>query len=94
MLNHMKILAVAVVVALGIGGGCAVEHSSPQRLNAQAAPCAQCLVCKKNADMACIDVQVDAKTPFTDYGGKRYYFCSDECRKEFTLNPEKYVGVK
>ena len=55
---------------------------------------ADCLVCKKNADLACIDVEVDAKTPFADYNGKRYYFCSDECRAEFLKSPAKYANVK
>ena len=52
---------------------------------------AECLVCKKNADLACIDVDVNAKTPFADYNGRRYYFCSDECRSDFVKNPAKYA---
>ena len=28
----------------------------------------------------------------TPYKGKLYYFCSDECKREFDLNPERYAG--
>jgi YHS domain-containing protein len=53
---------------------------------------AECLVCKKNADLACVDVDVDKKTPTAQYNGKTYYFCSDECKGEFAKNPAKYAG--
>ena len=52
---------------------------------------AECLVCKYNADLACIDVAVDEKTPRYEYGGKTYYFCSEDCRQKFARNPEKYL---
>ena len=77
-------------------GGCAAD-STPSASSKTAAACAvhsECLVCKKNADLACIDVDVDGKTPFLDYSGKRYYFCSDECRSEFQKNPMKFVNAK
>ncbi len=27
----------------------------------------------------------------SEYGGKKYYFCSLGCKKEFDANPEKYI---
>jgi Cu+-exporting ATPase len=27
----------------------------------------------------------------TNHEGKSYYFCSDECRKKWDANPERYV---
>ncbi len=27
----------------------------------------------------------------SDYKGKRYYFCSNDCKKEFDDNPEDYA---
>ena len=27
----------------------------------------------------------------TQFGGKKYFFCSDECRKEFEADPNEYV---
>ena len=28
----------------------------------------------------------------SDYEGKRYYFCSQDCKVEFDENPEDYAG--
>jgi YHS domain-containing protein len=97
--------SLATVVLLAMMGGCA---SSQQRGSTGASPSAadaaqasaqrpmhaECLVCKKNADMACIDVEVDAKTPTADYNGKRYYFCSEECKTEFLKHPARFAAVK
>ena len=55
---------------------------------------AECLVCKKNADLACVDVDVDKKTPSYVYNGHTYYFCSNECKNEFARNPQKYLSTK
>ena len=74
------------------GGGANVPALSTQ--SAACATHAECLVCKKNADLACVDVDVTGKTPFADYGGKRYYFCSDDCKAEFQKNPEKFAKGK
>ena len=27
----------------------------------------------------------------TQFAGKKYFFCSDECRKEFEAEPDAYV---
>jgi YHS domain-containing protein len=27
----------------------------------------------------------------TQFAGKKYFFCSEECRKEFENNPDQYV---
>jgi YHS domain-containing protein len=93
----LKQAALAGVV-IGIAGGCAANHSAPVSASSKGTVvCAakpECLVCKKNADLACVDVDVDSKTPFLDFSGKRYYFCSDECRLEFQKNPAKYVNAK
>jgi YHS domain-containing protein len=63
----------------------ATPASSPSPMHAQ------CLVCKYNADLACIDVTVDQTTPRYEYGGKTYYFCSQDCRQKFAKNPQKYL---
>jgi YHS domain-containing protein len=52
----------------------------------------ECLVCKHNADLACVDVEVDKDTPRLDYAGKTYYFCSDKCKHDFEKNPAKYAA--
>jgi YHS domain-containing protein len=56
--------------------------------------CAQCLVCKYNADLACVDVNVEKDTPSYLYNGTTYYFCSNACKKKFEKEPAKYISQK
>lgn len=39
-------------------------------------------------------MQVDPKTAAgqSDYEGKTYYFCSDDCKKQFDKDPKQYVN--
>jgi YHS domain-containing protein len=53
---------------------------------------AECLVCKKNADLACVDVAVDKSTAVHEYNGRTYYFCIEECRDKFAEYPVKYLS--
>jgi YHS domain-containing protein len=37
-------------------------------------------------------MKVDEKSEFhTQFAGRKYFFCSDECRKEFESEPDEYV---
>ena len=55
--------------------GCAAESTSTtQPIHASAQGHAECLVCKHNADLACVDLAVSDQTPSTTYKGQRYYF--------------------
>jgi len=40
-------------------------------------------------------MEVDEKNPEFQaaFAGKKYAFCSDECRKEFEDRPEEYVAT-
>jgi len=69
--------------------GCASNEPTP--VLASAKPHAECLVCKANADLACVDVEVEKDTPSFEYNGTTYYFCSTECRDKFAKEPSKYV---
>jgi YHS domain-containing protein len=85
-------LCVAMVLAVAMVG-CASEESLMSASSAtQQTAHGECLVCKRNADLACVDVDVDKNTPRAEYNGKTYYFCSDECREEFLKHPAKYAG--
>jgi YHS domain-containing protein len=57
-------------------------------------PHAECLVCKYNADLACVDVAVENDTPSCQCNGQTYYFCSDVCRAAFMKNPALYLSQK
>jgi RND family efflux transporter MFP subunit len=35
--------------------------------------------------------KAEAAGKMSQYGGKRYYFCSDQCKRKFEANPESYV---
>ena len=94
-LRHVYLVMVAGLLAMGAFGGCATPPPVACKVGSGTSGVhAECLVCKKNADLACVDVEVDGKTPSADFLGKRYYFCSDECRKEFVKNPGKFVAEK
>ena len=78
-----------ILISLLLMTGCASDSSAHRQ--ASAGPHGECTVCKKNADLACVDVAIDDKTPRFDYRGKTYYFCSNECRSEFIKHPAKYA---
>ena len=72
--------------------GCANSDSpATTKPSSVSAAHAECMVCKMNVDLACIDVDVDKNTPSYSYNGKTYYFCSDDCRTQFIKNPAKYA---
>jgi len=52
---------------------------------------AECLVCKSEGDLACVGVKVHSDTPRTEYMGRTYYFCSEQCRKQFEKDPHRYL---
>ncbi len=43
-------------------------------------------------DLVC-GMEVDKKTPAAkiDYDGQTFYFCSENCKKQFVEEPEKYI---
>ena len=84
------ITSFSCVLVITMLAGC--QSATSDLMSADARPHAECLVCKKNADLACIDVAVDDKTPSYTFGGKTYYFCSEECRREFAKHPARYAG--
>ena len=91
-------------LAVAVLGGCASSpSSSPAPVAATGSavtasqttsPHAECLVCKYDADLACVDVTVSDSTPSAVYDGKTYYFCSKSCCKKFEKDPAKYVNQK
>ena len=84
----MRLIILCAVVSMIACSGCA---SAPARSSSNC-PHAECLVCKANADLACVDVAVDAQTPRCVFKGGTYYFCSDECREKFQRSPVRYLS--
>ena len=56
-------------------------------------PRANCLVCKKNGDLACVCVRVTEHTPSCVLNGVTYYFCSDDCKRGFLKAPGRYLAT-
>lgn len=63
------------------GGADGSEDHRPERL-------AECPVCRRNGDLACVEVRVRPSTPRLELGGTTYYFCSIECREAFARDAE------
>ena len=97
MLKSMLIV-MSMMALIGLSGcgstGPSAETSGSAVVAGKANCHAECLVCKYDADLACIDVEVEKETPSYTYNGKTYYFCSGTCAKKFQANPEKYVNQK
>ena len=54
-------------------------------------PTAECPVCKHEGDLACLCVHIGPDTPSCTCDGATYWFCSQECRRDFLEHPERYV---
>ena len=91
MRRFRTILACATLVAVPpcILAGCTADGPCVD----DGIPRAQCLVCKKNGDLACVCVKVLPDTPRCAYEGETYYFCSDDCRREFLRDPARYLPM-
>lgn len=50
-----------------------------------------CMVCRHRRDFSCLEVERKPGTPQSEYAGRNYCFCSNECREEFRRQPERYA---
>lgn len=53
---------------------------------------ARCCVCVKHGDLACVDVVVRPDTPSCERDGKTLWFCSEECRRDYQADPQRYAA--
>jgi YHS domain-containing protein len=81
----MRIFRLLSGAALAALAGCA------SGAKADDGPTAECPVCVCNHDEGCRVVHLEAGTPHREWDGRNWYFCSDECRKAFEKEPEKYA---
>jgi len=82
-------LALLALCSTSVSGCRSSSSDVPVRL---AEGHAQCLVCKSEGDLACVDVKLREDTPRSVYRGTTYYFCSTQCRSDFERHPELYVA--
>ena len=89
------IIASMFVLTMLIVGGCTENRSAASSSGdaklANGKQHAECLVCKRENDLACVDVEVTDTTPRATINGKQYYFCSDSCKNECVKHPDKYI---
>jgi YHS domain-containing protein len=90
----MRMLTLLMCLSLFSLLGCASTSPKVASASATSQPHAECMVCKYNADLACVDVTVDSKTPRCVCSGQTYYFCSEECKHAFEKNPTKYLSQR
>ena len=95
MKSRARSIVLSMVSVLAMLGGCAQSDRAPAdsaRTASASLRREECLVCKHNADLACVDVEVDEQTPSYEYQGRTYYFCSKGCRNKFAQGPAKYLS--
>ena len=95
MTYRTRSIVLSLVGVLGMLGGCAEsDHRAADSARTASASLRreECLVCKHNADLACVDIEVDEQTPTYEYQGRSYYFCSKGCRSKFAQSPAKYLS--
>ena len=89
-----RLAAAAIAFATAIGAQCTLTGcaaAGPCGATGADCKCAECEVCRYNADLACVEVKIKDGTPRTEYKGKTYYFCSEDCKRDFLKEPEKYL---
>ena len=85
---------VSVILVTGLlACGCSTSTSRTS-LGTVEGQRAECLVCKHNADLACVNIKVDDETPQAIHAGRTYYFCSEGCREEFVGRPERFAQTR
>jgi hypothetical protein len=90
-MHKISIMTAGAILFALIGTAACTSPSASEREEAAHAVHAQCLVCKSEGDLACVDVTVRADTPRTVFHGTTYYFCSEQCRTDFEKDPQKYL---
>ena len=78
----IKILSIALAITLLMTGYSFAESDEAQTLPQEVCPV------MKFGDIGCSVTKNDI---YTDYKGKRIFFCSKGCRETFKKDPEKYM---
>lgn len=74
--------------------GCRSDRAQDEAVPTSALARAECPVCRREGDLACLQVRVTDDTPTVVLDGEVYYFCSDECRASFERHPDRYRATR
>lgn len=88
MSNLMVSLTALVIITVVFAGGCEKQASPPSSANSvsQSPPAAA-----EQTECPVMGGPVN-KNIFTEYQGKKVYFCCEQCKASFKANPEKYLA--
>ena len=82
-MRYIKILTVALAISLLMIGYSFAESDERNTLSQKVCPV------MTFGDLGCSVTKNDF---YTDYKGKRIFFCSNGCRETFKKDPEKYMN--
>jgi YHS domain-containing protein len=87
LITLLSLVAIFVVLSAGVSG-CRKKTSQPPAATKsliKAAPAVEQTTCPVMGGAINKDI-------FTEYKGKKVYFCCTDCKAEFEKNPEKYIS--
>ena len=94
MRSLLLVLMASLAVEAGFGCASHAPSSTAAAQQAGARPHAECLVCKHENDLACVDIEVEKDTPHATIEGREYYFCSQDCKRRCLKEPAKYLNQR
>jgi YHS domain-containing protein len=72
--------------------GCGKSGSTAPKPQKGQQPAASAVQAGEQTTCPVMEGQPINKAVFTEYKGKKVYFCCESCKPEFEKNPEKYLG--
>jgi YHS domain-containing protein len=92
-MNLRKIILLTVVVVIGLGLTACKKKEQPAP-SSPAEPNAAASVATQVEQTMCpvMDGMKIDKNVFTEYKGKKVYFCCADCKAKFEADPEKYIA--
>jgi YHS domain-containing protein len=86
------IAAVLALAAIGYAQGCCPSEGGGSSSSSDSGSTATVRV--RCPVMGCLISDVDFAPAQSEYNGKTYYFCCEECKTKFDNNPQKYLNKK
>jgi len=89
-MNLRKMILLTTVVVIGLGLTACKKKEQPAPATPKAAASAAAEV--EQTTCAVMDGMKIDKNVFTEYKGKKIYFCCTDCKAKFEADPEKYIA--